>query len=121
MLWSSSSDLPHVSSPLAYDGIVYMLKQNSGLVSALDLASGEHVYGPERMESLAEAYASPVVADGHIYFAGRDGTVEVVATGAEFKTLAVNTLEDAFDASPAVAGDELFLRGRASLYCIAKK
>jgi outer membrane protein assembly factor BamB len=35
------------------------------------------------------------------------------------ETLAVNTLADRFDASPAIAGDELYLRGHANLYCVA--
>jgi hypothetical protein len=41
--------------------------------------------------------------------------------GAGSGGLAVYVLEDAVDASPAIAGDELFLRGRAHLYCIAEK
>ena len=38
-----------------------------------------------------------------------------------FEVLAQNTLEDDFDASPAIAGDELYLRGHRSLYCIAQQ
>jgi hypothetical protein len=38
----------------------------------------------------------------------------------EFKCLAVNALDDKFDASPAIVGNELFLKGRTYLYCIAK-
>jgi outer membrane protein assembly factor BamB len=119
VLWTVNADLPHVSSPLVHDGVVYMLKQNSGLVTALELATGERLYGPERMQALADAYASPIVAGDKLYFAGRDGTVEILGTGPEFRSLGSNTLEDAFDASPAVAGDELYLRGRTQLYCIA--
>ena len=66
------------------------------------------------------ARASPVAASGHIYVAGRDGTVTVLSALPEIETLSVNKLEDTFDASPALGGDELFLRGRAHLYCIAE-
>jgi len=120
LLWSVRLDAPHVPSPLAYDGKVYFLKQDSGILSVLDPATGELSYGPERLEGVADVYASPIVAGEKLYIAGRDGTVEVLSTGAEITTLAVNRLEDGFDASPAVAGNELFLRGRASLYCIAE-
>jgi outer membrane protein assembly factor BamB len=118
-LWAKSADVPGVPSLLAYQGKLYFLKGNSGLLSAFDPASGEREYGPERLKGVADVYASPVAAGGRLYVAGRDGTVEVLAPLPKIETLAVNVLEDAFDASPAVAGDELFLRGRASLYCIA--
>ncbi len=121
LLWSSEGDTPHVPSPIAYDGIFYSLKSDSGLLSAFDVQSGERLYGPERLSGLANAYASPVAADGHLYFAGRDGTIEVVAAGPEFKSLVVNTLDDEFDASPAIVGNELFLRGRSHVYCIAEE
>jgi outer membrane protein assembly factor BamB len=120
LLWSVTIDGPHVPSPLAYDGKVYFLKQDSGILSVLEPATGEISYGPERLQGVADVYASPIVAGGKLYIAGRDGTVEVLSTGSEIKTLAVNRLEDAFDSSPAVAGNELFLRGQANLYCIAQ-
>jgi outer membrane protein assembly factor BamB len=119
-LWSLRVDAPHVPSPLAYQGKVYMLKQDSGMLSVLDPVSGKVEYGPERLDAVADVYASLVAARGHLYVAGRDGTVEVLTTWPEVQTVAVNKLEDGFDASPAIAGDELFLRGKASLYCIAR-
>jgi outer membrane protein assembly factor BamB len=119
-LWTKRADVPHVSSPLAYEGRVYFLKQNSGLISVLDATSGELVYGPERLEKVSDVYASPVAASGRLYIAGRDGTVEVLGAW-PVETIGVNSLDDPIDASPAIAGDELFLRGRGNLYCIAEK
>jgi len=119
-LWKSKVDGPHVPSPLAFDGKVYLLKQDSGMLSVLDPATGKLEYGPERLKGVADVYASLVAAGGHIYVAGRDGTVEVLSAFPKIESLAVNKLDDAIDASPAIAGDELFLRGKASLYCIAK-
>jgi hypothetical protein len=42
-----------------------------------------------------------------------------IALGSEFKVLAKNKLYDVFDASPAIAGDEIYFRGHQNLYCIA--
>ncbi len=120
-MWSLRIDGPHVPSPLAYEGKVYLLKQDSGMLSVLDPTSGTLDYGPERLKGVADVYASLVAAKGHIYVAGRDGTVEVLSTWPKIETLAVNKLEDGFDASPAIAGDELFLRGKANLYCLAQE
>ena len=119
LLWSERADVPHIPSPLVYHDKLYLLKQNSGVLSVLDAKTGRLEYGPERLDAVANVYASPVVANGRLYVAGRDGIVEVLALDPQIETVAVNTLEDAFDASPAVAGDAIFLRGRANLYCIA--
>ena len=63
-------------------------------------------------------YSSPVAAGGRVYFVGRGGSSAVVSHN-PFATLAENRLDDSFSASPAIAGDELFLRGHRYLYCIA--
>ena len=65
-------------------------------------------------------YASPVGAAGRVYIPSRGGSTMVVSTGEEYEVLAENQLDEGFDASPAIAGDELFLRGRTYLYCIAE-
>lgn len=119
LLWSIDASVPGIPSPLCYDGRIYFLKDNNGLLSVLDPVSGEVTYGPERLDAVSDVYASLVAASGHLYVAGRDGTVEVLSMGSEIGTVAVNHLEDRFDASPAVAGDELFLRGHENLYCLA--
>ncbi len=120
MLWSRRSS-DNIPSPLAYEQKFYFLKGDSGQLTVLDYASGDVEYGPERLKGVSEAWASPVIAGGRLYVTGRDGTVEVLALAPEVHTLAVNVLEDGFDASPAVAGNELFLRGKSQLFCVAEK
>lgn len=119
MLWSRRSS-DNIPSLLAYDQRVYFVR-DSGQLIVLDAASGEVEYGPERLSGVSEAWASPVIAGGRLYVIGRDGRVEVLALAPEIRTLAVNELADHFDASPAVAGNELFLRGAAHLFCLAEK
>ena len=63
--------------------------------------------------------SSLVGAAGRIYVASQEGLTKVIKVGPSFEELAANQLDDAFDASPAIAGDELYLRGREFLYCIA--
>jgi hypothetical protein len=64
-------------------------------------------------------FASPVGAAGRIYVVSRDGVTAVLRNGPEFELLARNELDDSFSASPAIAGDALYLRGERRLYCIA--
>ena len=58
-------------------------------------------------------------AADRVYIVGRNGTTAVIKHGSEFELLATNSPDDDFDASPAIVGQELYLRGRKHLYCIA--
>ncbi len=119
IVWSFDRDTPYVPSPVLHDGVLYFTKSNSGILTAVDAASGQTLYGPERLPGIREIYASPVVANGRLYITSRDGTTLVLATGPEMRALATNVLEDAIDASAAVVGGEIYLRGAEFLYCIA--
>jgi outer membrane protein assembly factor BamB len=118
--WRHDRDTPYVPSPLLYGGRLYFLKKNNGILSAFDADSGKAHYGPVRLEMIDGVYASPVGAAGRVYIAGRNGTTLAIANADELKVLATNHLDDSFSASPAVAGDALFLRGLENLYCIAE-
>ena len=117
--WSFDRDTPYVPSPVLHDGILYLVKSNNGIISAFDAATGTRLYGPERLPEVRSIYASPVAVGDRIYLPGRDGRTAVLRAGPAFEVLAINRLEDGFDASPALVGDELYLRGREFLYCIA--
>ena len=73
----------------------------------------------ERLEGLRGVYASPVGAAGRVYLLGRDGGALVLKQGDKAEVLATNKLDDHFDASPAAVGNQMFLRGKKNLYCIA--
>jgi outer membrane protein assembly factor BamB len=65
-----------------------------------------------------EYSASPVYASGRLYFFSQDGQSHVLQAGRSFKRLATNRLDDGCMASPAVAGDALFVRTKTHLYRI---
>jgi outer membrane protein assembly factor BamB len=119
VVWTLDRDTPYVPSPLLYDGILYILKTNNGLLSAFDAKTGKPHYQVQRLEKAANVFASPVGAAGRVYIPGRDGTTVVLRHGPTFEILAENTLDDGFDASPAVVDRELYLRGYRYLYAIA--
>jgi outer membrane protein assembly factor BamB len=119
--WRRDRDTPYVASPLVYRGSLYIFKGLTGILTVLDAKSGDVQYGPVRLPAVPDLYASPVAAAGRVYIAGRDGAIVVLKHGAAFESLAVNHLDDGFDASPAVVGGELYLRGRAALYRISAR
>lgn len=117
--WSLDRDTPYVPSPLLYDDILYVLKGNSGILSAFEAKGGRPHYQAQRLPHISNVFASPVGAADRVYITGRDGATVVLRHGAEFEVLSTNVLEEGFDASPAIAGDELYLRGARHLYSIA--
>ena len=120
VLWSVDRDTPYVPSPLLHDGLLYVLKSNSGVLTSFDAGTGARRYGPERLSGIRNVYASPVAAAGRLYVTSRDGTTIVLRAGPTFEVLAVNILDDGFDASPAIVDGEIYLRGQQYLYCIAE-
>jgi outer membrane protein assembly factor BamB len=118
--WKHDRDTPWVPSPLLYGDELYFLKVNSGILSVFNAKTGEELYNEQRLEGVANVYASPVGAAGRVYIAGRDGAVAVIQRGPQFKLLALNQLDDGFDASPVVVGNEIYLRGRTHLYRVSK-
>ena len=120
VLWEHQRDTPYVPSPLLYGDMLYFLKSNDGILTAFDVKSGTAHYGPKRLKGVSGVYASIVGAGDRVYIVGRNGMVNVLQHGPEFTILAENMLDDSFNASPAIVGSELYIRGSQYLYCIAE-
>ena len=119
--WQHGKATPYVPSPLLVGGRLYFYSGNNGILSCFDAATGKPFIEAQRIdELLGGVYASPVSADGRIYLVGRDGKTVVIKQSDKIEILATNKLEDRFDASPAIVGKDLFLRGHQSLYCIGE-
>lgn len=118
ILWKRDRGTPYIPSPLLYDGLLFYNQSNQSILTCVNSKTGETVFGPERIGQVSNLYASPVGASGRVYITGRDGTTLVIQRSSTFNEIATNRLDDRFDASPALAGSQLFLRGAKSLYCI---
>ena len=121
IVWTLDRDTPYVPSPVISDGILYFLKTNSGVLSAFDAETGVPLYQNQRLPGLSNVFSSPVAAQGRVYFTGRDGTTVVIRSAATFEVLATSTLDDGFDASPALVDDDIYLRGYQYLYAISER
>lgn len=119
VVWTRHRDTPYVPSPLLYGEHLYFLKHYQAFLTCLDAKTGRKLYGPQRLAGIANVFASPVGAADRVYIVSRNGTTVVLRHGAEYELLARNRLDDSFSASPAIVGNELYLRGERYLYCIA--
>jgi outer membrane protein assembly factor BamB len=116
--WRKTDAGPYVSSPVLLDGHLYFTKSRDGMLSCVDAKTGEPHYDQRRVPGLGQMYASLVAAEDRIYLTDRGGTTVVIKHGPEMEVLATNTLGEGIDASPALVGDQMFIRGAEHLYCI---
>ena len=114
VVWRFARSVPNKPSILLVDDLIYMIN-DVGIATAVEAKTGEMVWQSRVGGTFS---ASPLYADGRIYLFDEDGKTTVIAGGREFRMLAENQLDNGFMASPAVAGDALFLRTKTDLYRI---
>ncbi|MCO8125569.1 PQQ-binding-like beta-propeller repeat protein [Stieleria sp. TO1_6] len=118
--WTIHQDAPDIASPLLSGGRIYFHKGKSGLLSCVDAKTGEFHYQTQRLPNISNTYASPMSVAGHVYLTGRSGTTVVIKESDQLQIVAVNSVGETVDATPAPAGNELFIRGQEHLFCIAQ-
>lgn len=115
--WRLDRGAPFTPSPLLVGDELYVVN-DGGITSCVDARSGEVRW----LQRLPGAYsASPVYADGRIYFLNEEGVATVIAPGKEFRPIASNRVEGATLASMAVANGSFFIRSDTHLYRIGAR
>ncbi len=125
LLWSGSIST-YVPTPVLHDGRLYFVS-DAGFATCLDAKTGNSVF-KERMPGAGATgrggkpfYASAVLADGLVYAVSRQNGTFVFEAKPDFKLVAQNRLagdDSQFNATPALAGRQLFLRSNRALYCM---
>jgi len=115
--WTLRRSAPLTPSPLIVGDELYLVN-DGGIATCLDAKTGS-IHWQQRLGG--NFSASPLFADGRIYFSSEEGVTTVIAPGKEFRRLAANTLDGATLASIAVSGGSLFIRSHSHLYRIAQK
>jgi outer membrane protein assembly factor BamB len=118
LLWTYQKGTAYTASNIVYGDYIYLIT-DKGILSCLDMKTGEVKYDNGRPPSPARYTASPVAFDGKVFITSEDGDTHVIQAGPEFKILGTNSLDEQIMASPAIAGGNLYIRGTANLYKIA--
>ncbi|MFC2116543.1 PQQ-binding-like beta-propeller repeat protein [Bacteroidota bacterium] len=117
-LWGNPDQVPHISSPLYYNNNVYIIK-SGGTISCFHAESGRLLYR-EKLGASGAYFSSPIVSNGRIYIASRNGIVTVLEAGDKLNILTQNDLEDKIMATPAVVDNKLYIRTTESLYAFGE-
>ena len=117
VVWKSDKAVPKTASPVVVGDLLFMVSDD-GMASCTEIATGNQLW----KKALGGRFAaSPIHADGRLYFCNQKGITTVIKPGRTCEVLATNTLENGCMASPAVAGKALFLRTKTHLYRIEDK
>jgi outer membrane protein assembly factor BamB len=118
--WSQSRGGPEKASPLIYEGHLYVLRTNGGIITCYDAKTGKQLYR-QRISGASAFWTSPWAGEGKVFCLDDSGTTYVLDAGLQFKLLATNKLNELFWATPAIAGDSVLMRSVDNLYCIRTK
>jgi outer membrane protein assembly factor BamB len=118
IVWSNNRGNSYTPSPVLKDDILYFVT-DTAMLSAFKASTGTPLYQQQRLGGAYSLKASPVAVNGKLYIATEQGDVVVTKMGEKFEVLATNKVaDDIFIATPAVAGNSMYLRGANALYCI---
>jgi outer membrane protein assembly factor BamB len=115
--WSKTRGGPYMPTPIVYGDYFYTCA-NNGTVTCYEARTGRQAY-QTRLGSTDGYSASPVAADGRLYFTSEGGDVRVVKAGPTYQLLAINRMGDACMATPAISAGMIFIRSQHALYGVA--
>jgi hypothetical protein len=118
--WETTKGLSEMPSPLFYRGRVHFLR-DGGLWTVIEPKTGKRLLDRERLGTGGQAVASPIAANGHIYTVNASGTFAVLRAGDTLQIAAVNKLGESVRATPAIAGDTLYVRGAEHIWAFRQR
>lgn len=120
VIWETTRGLAEMPSALYYRGRLHMLR-DGGMWTVIEPKTGRRLMDRERLGTGGQAVASPIAANGYIYTVNESGTFTVLRAGDSLDIVAVNRLGERVRATPAIAGDALYVRGTSHLWAFDEK
>jgi outer membrane protein assembly factor BamB len=117
--WKYQRSVPQLPSPLLYRNVLYMVNDN-GIVTTLNPDTGAVIKQGRLTGAPGAVFASPIAADGHVYFTTEAGAVVVVSPGGDLAVQSVNALNEEAYATPAVADGRIYVRTTQALYAFGR-
>lgn len=116
--WQRDKGTAYTPSSILYGDYAYLMT-DSGILTCIDVKTGEIKYEGARMPQPAKFYASPVAFEDKLLLTSEDGDTFVLKAGPKHEVMRTNSLDEPVYASPAIASGNIFIRGTKHLYCIA--
>jgi hypothetical protein len=117
--WSYNRNGNYIPTPIVYKEYLYC-GSDRGILSCYEAKTGKLQYRERFSSGSVPFSASPVAADGKIYFTAEKGDIYVVKAGPEYKLLNVNKMGETCMATPAISQGTLFFRTRHKLVAVSE-
>ncbi len=114
--WTRNRGGPYQPTPIAYGAHLYACS-NNGMLACFEARTGKMLYKNRLGGNFS---ASPVAADGRIYFPSEEGDIRVVQAGPKYQVLAVNKMDEPCMATPAISDGMMFVRTQHFVYGIGR-
>jgi outer membrane protein assembly factor BamB len=119
IVWKYQRSVPQLPSPLLYNNVLYMVN-DGGIVTSFNPATGDVLKQGRLTGALGNYFASPIAADGHVFFTSQPGVVAVLKPDGDLTPLVVNPLNEDVYATPAIADGRLYVRTTQALWAFGK-
>jgi outer membrane protein assembly factor BamB len=117
VVWRKTRGSSYTPTPLVYDGLLYVLNDN-GVLTVYDAVTGALIYTSRVGTTNSTFSASPVAGRGHIYASSEDGEVYTIKAGPKYELVAVNEMDEALMATPAISDGMLIIRGQQHIFAV---
>ena len=119
IVWKYHRSVPQLPSPVLYNNVLYMVN-DGGIVTTFNPATGDVIKQGRLTGALGNYFASPIAADGHVFFTSQPGVVAVLKPDGDLTPMVVNPLNEDVYATPAVADGRLYVRTTQALWAFGK-
>ena len=113
--WKYQRSIPQLPSPLVYQNVLYMVN-DGGIVTTLNPETGALIKQGRLTGAPGAYFASPIAADGHVFFVSEPGVVAVLPPSGDLTPIVVNDLKEDTFATPAVADGRIYVRTTRALW-----
>ena len=111
--------MSYIPSVLVYGNVLYFVR-DGGIVTAIDVESGEVAKQGRLTDAAGQYYSSPVGADGKVFFINTEGKMSVVTADRQWEIIASADLDEPTWATPAISADKIYVRTQSKIYCFSK-
>ena len=118
--WTLNRQAPDVPSLLLSENRLYFTSGSKGIFNCVNAKTGETFFEPQRLP-VSGVYSSPVAANGNVFITGRGGKTVVIRDSVDYAEVSTNDIGEPVDATLALVGKEIFIRGEKHLFCIRNK
>jgi len=115
--WRKDRGSPYTPTPIVYGGYLYVGNDN-GVLTVYEAKTGAQVYVHRIGTTNSTFSASPIAANGHVYFSSEDGEVFVIKAGPVYELVAVNRMGEPLMATPAASDGKILIRGQRHLFAV---